>query len=279
MRDRAKVSATIAGTCTFIAQVSGSLPVAPNFMPAMKTTFGARGSASTAARSRRSQAIVSTPRPVERAPRRRVREARDADDAALGRGALRQPGERRSHLAGDAEDQDVARGARQIVDERRRRLGHEILERGDDLEPLGKRAHPPAARARPTGSRGAAGIGRMEAKSSAAATAKPGQSSEPIERRPSAMRSRAGPVALRVKVGVRGDEGRLLGRGRERHAVDEVVAVALDMGQPEERDEAEVLLHADARPGGEILGRHEVRAAAPASAFSFATRAALRIDL
>ena len=125
--------------------------------------------------------------------------------------------------------------ARQIVDERRRRLGHEILERGDALEPLGKRAHPPAARARPTGSRGAAGIGRMEAKSSPAADGK----ARAIERadREAPLRDaqprRAG--ALGIEIGMRGDEGRLLGLGRERHAVDEVVAVALDMGQPEER--------------------------------------------
>jgi hypothetical protein len=50
-------SATIAGTCTFIAQVSGTLPVAPNLRPAMNTTLAALGSFSSAARSSRSAAI------------------------------------------------------------------------------------------------------------------------------------------------------------------------------------------------------------------------------
>ena len=37
-----------------------------------------------------------------------------------------------------------------------------------------------------------------------------------------------------------------------------MVAVALDMGDAEERDQSEILLHADPGPGGEILARHEV---------------------
>ena len=43
MREALNTSATIAGTCTFIAQVSGTSPVAPNLRPAMKTTLGALG--------------------------------------------------------------------------------------------------------------------------------------------------------------------------------------------------------------------------------------------
>ena len=35
MREAAKASATMAGTCTFMAQVSAGLPDAPNFMAAM----------------------------------------------------------------------------------------------------------------------------------------------------------------------------------------------------------------------------------------------------
>src|ERR1051326_5165286 len=62
MRARRNTSATIAGTCTFIAQVSGRAPPAPNLRPAMNMTFANCGSRSAAPRSRRSQAIVSMPR-------------------------------------------------------------------------------------------------------------------------------------------------------------------------------------------------------------------------
>ena len=44
-----------------MAQVSGSLPVDPNFLPAMKITDGASGSRASADSSSRSQRIVSTP--------------------------------------------------------------------------------------------------------------------------------------------------------------------------------------------------------------------------
>ena len=40
-----RLSATSAGTWTFIAQVSRALPAAPNLRPAMKTTFGSRRAA------------------------------------------------------------------------------------------------------------------------------------------------------------------------------------------------------------------------------------------
>ena len=61
MREALNTSATIAGTCTFIAQVSGTSPVAPNLRPAMNTTLAAFGSFSSAARSSRSAEIGSTP--------------------------------------------------------------------------------------------------------------------------------------------------------------------------------------------------------------------------
>ena len=43
MREALKTSATIAGTCTFIAQVSGTSPEAPNLRPAMNTTLASLG--------------------------------------------------------------------------------------------------------------------------------------------------------------------------------------------------------------------------------------------
>ena len=61
MRDSRKVSATMKGTATFIAQVNDGSPAAPNLWPAMKTTFFARGRRSSAARSSRSQAMHSMP--------------------------------------------------------------------------------------------------------------------------------------------------------------------------------------------------------------------------
>src|SRR5438034_634083 len=66
MRESRKVSATMKGTPTFIAQVSDGLPAAPNLWPAMKTTCLTRGSSSSISRSSRSQATHSTPHEVSR---------------------------------------------------------------------------------------------------------------------------------------------------------------------------------------------------------------------
>ncbi len=52
----------------------------------------------------------------------------------------------------------------------------------------------------------------------------------------------------------------LLAHRRERHPVDEVVPVALDMRDAEQRHQRQVLLHADPGPGGQVLGRHEIAA-------------------
>ena len=138
MREALNTSATIAGTCTFIAQVSGTSPVAPNLRPAMNTTLAALGRRSSASRSSRSQAIVSTPRLLERLAQARLAEPRHADHALLGRGALGHARQRRAHLAADAEDQDVAVERLQLRDQLGRRGRHEILERGDALEARGQ---------------------------------------------------------------------------------------------------------------------------------------------
>ena len=66
MRAALNRSATSAGTCVFIAQVRPGLPLAPNLWPAVKMTLGASGSAAIAARSSRSQAMVSTPAAASR---------------------------------------------------------------------------------------------------------------------------------------------------------------------------------------------------------------------
>ena len=61
MREALNTSATIAGTCTFIAQVSGTSPVAPNLRLAMNTTLAALGRRSSASRSSKSADTASTP--------------------------------------------------------------------------------------------------------------------------------------------------------------------------------------------------------------------------
>ena len=127
-------SATCAGTSTFIAQVSAGSPLAPNFRPAMKTTFGTSGSARPAARSSRSQAMVSTPCASSFSLQAGLAEAGDADDALAGRGALGHAGQRRPHLAADAENEDVAIDRGEIVDQGLRRRGHKIFQRVDARE-------------------------------------------------------------------------------------------------------------------------------------------------
>ncbi len=136
-------------------------------------------------------------RRLERGARRRIGEARDPNHALLRCRPFGQARQRRPHLAGNAEDENVAGKRRKVGDQLRRRLGHEIFERGDALEAVGqvRRAH--AAFSGKAGVRrpaGAAGIGRMAAKSMSAATAKPGQASEPSEICPLSMIRRAGPA-------------------------------------------------------------------------------------
>ena len=245
--------------------------MAPNFWPAMKTTLARLRQRLDRARGRAGRRRWSR-RPPGRAPRARRGSEKRATPMTrlLRRRALGHAGQRRPHLAGDAEHQDVAR---RRAPDRRPARGVGSVMKSSSAATLSKRSGrrrvmPPAARARPTGSLGAAGIGAWRRNPSPPPTAKPGQSSEPSASRPSAMRSRAGRRCLarrdRDGAATKAACSRL---GRERHAVDEVMAVALDMGQPEQRDQRQVLLHADARPGGEVLGRHEV-ARAPASALS-----------
>ena len=61
MRDSRKRSATKPGRKVFIAHVMCSAPVVPNFIAAMKITFGASGNSASALRSSRSARMVSIP--------------------------------------------------------------------------------------------------------------------------------------------------------------------------------------------------------------------------
>ncbi len=67
-----------------------------------------------------------------------------------------------------------------------------------------------------------------------------------MDRRPSRIRRRTAPGGARVQIGMGLEERVLFGSGHGGHAVDVVVAVALDVLEAEEGDEREILLHADA---------------------------------
>ena len=108
----------MAGTCTFIAQVSGTLPVAPNLRPAMNTTLAASAASRARARSSRSAAIGSTPALHERLAHAGFAEARHADHPLGRRGPLGQARQGRPHLAADAQHDDVARRLGEIGDQR-----------------------------------------------------------------------------------------------------------------------------------------------------------------
>ena len=61
------------------------------------------------------------------------------------------------------------------------------------------------------------------------------------------MRSRAGPAPLGIEVGMRGDEGRLLASGADDMPSMKWWPLRSTWVSPSSDDEAEVLLHADAR--------------------------------
>ena len=61
MRERVKVSATIAGKITFITQVSDLSSLDPNFRPAMKIKLARLGNRASSLRSSKSHAMVSMP--------------------------------------------------------------------------------------------------------------------------------------------------------------------------------------------------------------------------
>ena len=118
-----------------MAQVSGSLPVDPNFRPAMKTTCGASGSRASADSSSRSQRIVSTPHASSvrcwsgeekrETPMTRWRQAGGVH------GAPGHPRERGSHLAGDAQHDHVAVRPADRLDRRVRGLAQQLFEMRD----------------------------------------------------------------------------------------------------------------------------------------------------
>lgn len=81
-----------------------------------------------------------------------------------------------------------------------------------------------------------------------------------------------------VQIGVLRHEAILLVIGGEAHAIDIVVAVALEVREAEQREEGDVLLGADAGPGAQVLGGEE-KASAALFCMRRATRAAFRMDL
>src|SRR5678815_1163580 len=69
-------------------------------------------------------------------------------------------------------------------------------------------------------------------------------------------------VVADVEIRMRTQKRRLLGCPERGQTTNVVMAVALDVAEPEQRDERQVLLHGQARLSGEIFGRHEERVAA-----------------
>ena len=129
MRAPAKRSATLAGSSTFMAQVSASLPVEPNFRAAMKTTLGASGSAASAAPSVRSAAqAFDRPRPPCARAARAPTSARPRARAAPGPRAS--PGGRASAPScRPAPSTSRSPGTRREVGPQRRvRARHHLLE-------------------------------------------------------------------------------------------------------------------------------------------------------
>ena len=106
------------------------------------------------------------------------------------------------------------------------------------------------------------GIGAVVDRSGTTALPKPAHSSDP-RCEPAALDAQAdAPVGLVIEVGVRLEERQALGLRPAVEAVDEVVAVALDVGQAEQRDQRQVLLHREARLRRQVLARQEVAAVA-----------------
>ena len=198
MRAVGNVSATIAGTCTFMAQVSGSVAGCAEFHGSHEDDVVELRQPGNGAPVEKVAGDRLDARRIEGGAGCGIGEARDAHHAFARCSALGQAGQRRSHLACRTEDQDVPRHAREIVHQRRRRLGHEVFERGDALEPLRQMLGAHAAFSGLAGAIrpcGGVRMGCRAAKSMSAATAKPGQPSEPSWSRPLSMRRRAGPPA------------------------------------------------------------------------------------
>ena len=128
MREAANASATIAGTCAFIAQVRSSAPDEPNLRPAMNTTFGSFGSSSTAARSSRSASTHSMPQAVSFSRKPFSLKRATPTTRLARRGALRQPRQRRADLAADPKNDQIARQLAKFGNKRRLRRGHHLFE-------------------------------------------------------------------------------------------------------------------------------------------------------
>src|SRR5262245_7761440 len=65
-------------------------------------------------------------------------------------------------------------------------------------------------------------------------------------------------MALLVEIAMSASKIVLLAPRRKRHAIDKVMTVALDVLEPQQGDQRQVLLHADAGERGQVFGRHKV---------------------
>ena len=119
MRLAEKCSATSAGTWLFIAQVSSSDPVEPNFAPRHEDDV---------ARARQRRHLVTIEQigcnrldavALEVVLEPRLGKPGHAEHPAVGGGTHRHPGDRRPHLAADADHHDVAVDLFEICNEGR----------------------------------------------------------------------------------------------------------------------------------------------------------------
>ena len=188
MLESLKTSATMAGTCTFIAQVSGTSPVAPNLRPAMNTTLAAFGSISSCARSSRSAATGSIAGLDQGLADTGFAEARHAHHPLARRRTLGEARQRQAHLAADAQHHDVAGRAGKIGDQRL----EGVVMKSSTASTLSKRAVP---------CRSSLGHRRHRFEVHLGADCKPGTSSERSANSPPTALSRAGRRLL-VEIGM-----------------------------------------------------------------------------
>ena len=141
MRESRKVSATMRGTPTFIAQVNAALPAAPNLCPAMKTTLRMPRQALERRAVEQVAGDALDALRLELRAQRRVGEARHADHAPPGAARLAMRASVGPILPPTPSTRMSPSHAREVGVERRRRRGHEVLERLDVGEALRQRAH------------------------------------------------------------------------------------------------------------------------------------------
>src|SRR5262249_20401966 len=152
-----------------------------------------------------------------------------------------------AHLAGRAENEDIAVEAREVGRELRCGRAEDVLELGHAVEPFGQIASThsglllvgrqqgsarrertaPHGRKSPGGGDGKPRTGKRADATSSPLDCKPCRSATP----------------LAIEIGVGAHKRALFGGWRKRHAIDEMVAIALGVGKAQSRAEGKIVLH------------------------------------